>query len=228
MSKSMLSHHSSNMKSDTWLTPKYIIDALGEFDLDPCTPEIMPWSTARHRFTKKEDGLKQEWFGRVWLNPPYGREAVKWLRKLSLHNKGTALLLVRSETKDWFETIWPKAEGILFLKGRLYFHKEDGSRAKANCGAAPCLVAYGEEDGVRLQESGLNGQFIPLNYTPVIVVGISPSWFQVVSMAVRNTGEDLSKVYEMVERIAPDKVIQNKHWKEKVRQQIQIYRRKTA
>lgn len=150
------------MKSDTWLTPKFIIEALGEFDLDPCTPTTMPWKTAERRYTKEDDGLIQPWEGRVWLNPPYGREAVKWLRKLAVHNNGTALLLARTETKDWFESVWPKASGILFLKGRLYFHHEDGTKAKANCGAAPVLVSYGEKDAKILANCNLTGKFIKL------------------------------------------------------------------
>lgn len=41
----------------TWLTPKWIIDALGPFDMDPCVPDHMPWSTATRMVTKAEDGL---------------------------------------------------------------------------------------------------------------------------------------------------------------------------
>lgn len=228
MSKSMNSHHSSVMISDTWLTPKYIIDALGEFDLDPCTPEFMPWETAKTRFTKADDGLIQQWLGRVWLNPPYSREAGIWMKKLAEHNRGTALLLARTETKDWFQNVWPKAEAILFMDRRIHFHLPDGSKAKANCGAAPALIAYGEEDGIKLAESGIGGKYIPLNYTPIIVVGASPSWFSVVSMSVRQQGsdEDLAPIYDLVERMAPEKVIANRHWREKVRQQIQVYRKK--
>lgn len=229
MSKAMNAHHSAAMKSDTYLTPLWIIQALGSFDLDPCTPDVMPWQTAAHRYTKKEDGLLSPWFGRVWLNPPYGREAVRWTRKLSDHGNGTALLLARTETADWFETIWPKADSILFLKGRIYFHDASGKRLPANCGAAPALIAYGEENTTKLIESRIPGKFLPLNHTPIIVVGVSPSWFSVISMAIRHTGKDdeLKPIYEVVERMAPDKVSGNRHWKEKVRQQVQRYRMTT-
>lgn len=228
MGKAMNGHYSSAMKSDTYVSPKWIIDALGPFDLDPCTPENMPWQTAAHRFTKKEDGLMQAWFGRVWLNPPYAREAKKWMRKLCDHGNGIALLLARTETKDWFETVWPKADSILFLKGRFYFYDESGKRLPANCGAAPALIAYGENNTTSLFESKIPGKLLPLNQTTIIVVGVSPSWFSIVSMAVRNTGsdEDLKPIYEFVERAAPDKILGNQHWREKVRQQIQKYRYK--
>lgn len=58
----------------TWLTPPEIIRALGEFDLDPCCPPAMPWSTAKKMVCRPDDGLAVTWEGRVWLNPPYGRE----------------------------------------------------------------------------------------------------------------------------------------------------------
>ena len=59
--------------TDEWYTPKEIIDALGEFDLDLCAPANPLWQTAKVMYNKNVDGLKQEWKGRVWLNPPYSR-----------------------------------------------------------------------------------------------------------------------------------------------------------
>ena len=80
-------NRSGNMNIDmgekTWLTPKYIIDALGPFDLDPCCPPKMPWRTAAQMICRPDDGLAVDWTGkRVWLNPPYGRDAIPFLRKM--------------------------------------------------------------------------------------------------------------------------------------------------
>lgn len=223
----MGSHQSAHMISDTWLTPPEIINALGPFDLDPCTPEVMPWQTAAHRYTPAEDGLLQEWFGRVWLNPPYSREAVKWLNKLAGHGNGIALTFARTETDMFFSQVWSKCNGIYFMKGRLHFHHSDGTRAKANAGAPSCLIAYGTENAERLESCDLPGIYLPVNYIRVVVVGVSPSWFSVVSIAVRAHGDhDLKPVYDMVERMAPDKVSGNQYWKEKVRQKVQVFRRK--
>jgi len=72
------------------------------------------------------------------------------------------------------------------------------------------------------------GRHVQLTYTPIIIVGISPKWISVVSIAVKQFGDDeLKPVYDMVERIAPDKVAKNQHWKAKVRQQIQLIRKNT-
>ena len=158
----MGSHQSARMKSDVWLTPPEILKALGEFDLDPCSPLDRPWDTAKKHFTVDDDGLTQDWAGRVWLNPPYGREAAKWLEKLAKHGDGIALIFARTEIKMFFDHVWAKATGILFIEGRLHFHRPDGSRAKANAGAPSCLIAYGEGGFNVLSQSGINGKIIRL------------------------------------------------------------------
>ncbi len=146
-SKGMSGHQRGYIgKNQTWLTPPKLIKALGTFELDPCCPNKMPWATAETMFRPKDDGLWREWFGRVWLNPPYGPNTGEWLKKLAEHNNGTALIFARTETEMFFEHVWSKATTILFLKGRLHFHYEDGSRAKANAGAPSCLVAYDNDD----------------------------------------------------------------------------------
>ena len=73
----------------TWLTPPHIVEALGPFDLDPCCPPKMPWRTAAQMVCRPDDGLAVDWTGkRVWLNPPYGREAVPFLRRMANHEGG--------------------------------------------------------------------------------------------------------------------------------------------
>lgn len=119
--KGIGSHQSANMKNDEWLTPPHILEALGQFDLDPCAPIVRPWNTANSHFTIETDGLKQNWFGRVWCNPPYGLEAAKWLNKLVKHGNGIALIFARTETKMFFNHVWNKADALLFIEGRLFF-----------------------------------------------------------------------------------------------------------
>jgi len=141
------------MKSDTWLTPPEWVDTLGPFDTDPCCPPNMPWPTATRMLSA--DGLEAEWTGRVWLNPPFGREAVKWLRKLVAHGNGIALVPARTETAMFYECVWPRADSVCFVQGRPHFHRADGSRAPFNSGAPIVLVAYGEHNGARLTAAGL-------------------------------------------------------------------------
>lgn len=149
--------------TDTWLTPEYVIRALGPFDLDPCAaPSPRPWDTAARHITWPEDGLHAEWHGRVWLNPPYGRSVGRWLARLGQHYSGLALIFARTETDDWHRYIWPKATGILFLEGRLHFHYTDGSRAAHNSGGPTAVIAYSHDDANRLAELPLPGAFVRL------------------------------------------------------------------
>ena len=156
----MALHKHQSAGNHSWITPRWILDALGEFDLDPCACPIQPWRCARQPLMG--GGLEAPWHGRVWLNPPYDKEAVKWLRRLAEHEDGISLTFARTETKWFFETIWDRADAVLFLKGRLHFHHPDGRRAKANCGAPPVLAAYGAENADILANSSLAGKFIAL------------------------------------------------------------------
>jgi hypothetical protein len=155
------SHESVCGGHDEWLTPPAIIDALGPFDLDPCAPIKRLWSTAATHYTIEDDGLRQSWAGRVWLNPPYST-AAKWLHRLADHDHGTALIFARTETGPWFRHVWPRASGLLFLQGRLTFHRADGTRPRWTSGAPSVLVAYGADDADRLRTAPLAGKFVAL------------------------------------------------------------------
>lgn len=143
--------------TDSWITPKEIIDAIGPFDLDPCECIPQPWRCAE--FAYQRNGLDEPWFGRVWLNPPYS-EVWKWMDRLAIHGRGTALIFARTEVKGFVEQVWRKASAVMFLHGRLFFHHPDGSRAKGNSGGPSCLVAYGDDDAQWLRDSGLAGSIV--------------------------------------------------------------------
>lgn len=85
----MKNFNTNTNNNDEWLTPLNIINALGEFNLDPCSPIKRPWDTAKNHYSLNDgDGLLLPWHGRIWLNPPYGRDTFKWLEKLSNHQGG--------------------------------------------------------------------------------------------------------------------------------------------
>lgn len=158
----MGSHQSAAALKDEWLTPPHILAALGEFDLDPCSPINRPWPTAAEHYTIADNGLAKPWHGRVWCNPPYGLEAAQWLARCADHGRATALVFARTETRMFFDHVWPKASAVLFIEGRLHFHHVDGTRAKANSGAPSMLIAYGERDADQLRDSGIPGKFVRL------------------------------------------------------------------
>ncbi|ETK27382.1 phage N-6-adenine-methyltransferase [Paenibacillus larvae] len=115
-------HYSS--KTDMWETPQNLFDRLNEefkFDLDVCA--IPENAKCKRYFTPSEDGLKQEWKGACWMNPPYGRQIGKWIAKAyeSSLEGATVVCLVPSRTDTkWWHGYCMKGE-IRFIRGRLKF-----------------------------------------------------------------------------------------------------------
>jgi hypothetical protein len=167
MSIGMSGHESHRVIKDEYLTPPYILKALGEFDLDPCAPAVRPWDMAKHHISLPDNGLDHPWFGRVWLNPPYGYKTGKWLSKLVGHGNGIALIFARTETADWFKYVWPHAMAILFIEGRLSFYHATGEPSGNNSGAPSALIAYGTNNVEALENSGIKGQLIYLRFEKV-------------------------------------------------------------
>lgn len=144
--------------TDVWLTPKWILESLGPFDLDPCAAPIpRPWDTAAEHWN--EGGLDRKWQGRIWLNPPYS-QIDRWLERLAEHGDGIAIAFARTETRWFFARVWNRASGILFLRGRPVFHRPDGTPGKSNSGGPICLIAYGYANACALQDSGIRGAFV--------------------------------------------------------------------
>lgn len=130
---------------------------MGDFDLDPCSPENRPWNTAKDHYTIKDNGMIKKWYGRVWVNPPYGQKTWQWIKKLAEHGNGIALIFTRTETYGFHSEVWSKADSILFICQRLFFYNVDGTRAKHNSGSPSCLVAYGKNNTKALRKSNIKG-----------------------------------------------------------------------
>lgn len=164
MSNAWNSHHNGDQggsqRHTRWLTPREIPEALGIFDLDPAGAPGHELASRTYILEHGDDGLRDPWYGRVWLNPPYGRAQDAFMARMVEHGCGTALIFARTDTKSFFTYVWDEATAILFIKGRLYFHHEDGTRASANSGAASVLVAYGQQDAEALRDSGIEGKLV--------------------------------------------------------------------
>lgn len=148
--------------TDVWLTPPSLIDSLGEFDLDPCCPNNLPWKTAKSFYSLEngQNGLELPWNGRIWLNPPYSNW-VPFLKKLKEHNNGIALIFARVETKGFFDHVWAGAHSIFFLKRRVKFVKSDLSKGGSST-APSVLIAYGKNNTFAIENSKLEGKLILL------------------------------------------------------------------
>ena len=154
------SHQRCVGKSQQHLTPRWLLEPLGAFDLDPCAADPRPWGCAPTNYTEADDGLSREWFGRVWLNPPFDRYVVgEWMRRFFDHGSGIALLHARTET-EWFRPVWGHAWAVLFLGQRVKFCRTDGTEQKANSGAPVVLIAANEFDAAVLRDCQLHGAFV--------------------------------------------------------------------
>lgn len=145
-----------------WYTPKYIFDALQtSFDLDPCHPQQrLPWIPVGHIISLPQDGLAADWKGRVWLNPPYGKETPDWLKKMAAHGNGIALVFSRTDTK-WFHDAIANAHALLFLDKRIRFIDSDTMEQGGSPGCGSVLIAWGADCAEILRGADL-GTYIKL------------------------------------------------------------------
>ena len=90
--------------SDDYYTPAWIFEALAlTFDLDVASPPHATHVPCDRYFTVQDDGLAQEWQGRVWMNPPFSKPT-PWIEKWLHHGNGLALTPM-SKSK-WFASLW--------------------------------------------------------------------------------------------------------------------------
>jgi len=135
-------------KDDEYFTPAKYVEivraVLGEIDLDPAScPEAQAIVKATRYFTKEDDGLKQEWKGRLFLNPPFNRPLLRpFVRKL-IHEYRSgrvteAILLATSFTATkLFQEAMRSSTAICFTNHNIAFiHKTKGQMGNSSTGQA--------------------------------------------------------------------------------------------
>jgi site-specific DNA-methyltransferase (adenine-specific) len=113
-----------------WATPQDLYNKLNErygFTLDVAASstnhKCPDWFGLDHPDETRRDGLKADWYGTVWCNPPYGRVIRDWVKKAYIY-QGQSVLLVPSRTDTaWFhDYCYPgNRTTIQFIRGRLKF-----------------------------------------------------------------------------------------------------------
>lgn len=150
-------------RSVEWYTPPHVFDALGlSFDLDPCAPEGgVPWIPAVGSYSAADDGLSVPWGGRVWLNPPYGKDSARWVGRLIEHGHGIALVFARTDPA-WGQYALRQADAVCFIAGRIQFLSDlDGNGPGVNAPASSMLLAYGQDCADAVMSCGLGVAFPP-------------------------------------------------------------------
>jgi phage N-6-adenine-methyltransferase len=140
-------HRAEGTGENEWFTPAQYIEAardvMGGIDLDPAThPVAQETVQAEDFFTAADDGLTQEWHGKVWLNPPYtqpliARFAEKLVAEVSARRIEQAIMLTHNYTDTaWFHHAEAAADLICFTRGRIAFVHMDGAACSPTQGQA--------------------------------------------------------------------------------------------
>jgi len=144
----------TSSQSVEWYTPADYINAarsvMGGIDLDPASnPEANKVVQAGTYFTAEINGLSRPWFGRVWLNPPYGAACSAFIdrvvRSYALGEIDQAIVLVNSNSNDtqWFRPLWDQL--LCFSYGRVNFYGPNGQESGPTHGS--CFVYFGLDEG---------------------------------------------------------------------------------
>lgn len=149
----------TSQKSDEWSSPREIVEpldaALDGFSLDPCSgAESSPF--AGETFTEEDDGLVREWFGSVWVNPPYsdvGSWVDKSISEVESNAADVVVFLCKGDSStDWWQRAAESCELVTAIDHRLTFG-DGGNPApfashifvfgKVNCELVDELSAFG-------------------------------------------------------------------------------------
>jgi hypothetical protein len=127
------------VSTDNWNTPKWLADALGPFDLDPCS-NATSHIQSRHRCVLgaspfdvlSGDGLECEWRtaggNSVFVNPPYSNP-LPWAKKLRDHDGPWCALVKLDPTTKWWATLMEAMPTVAPFRKRLKFEGEQSMTA---------------------------------------------------------------------------------------------------
>lgn len=140
--KSRLTKGLFTSRTEEWETPEYVFLSLNkefDFQVDVCATSEN--AKCKIYFDKSVDGLKREWSPfKCWMNPPYGRDIAKWMKKAFNESQRGALVVClipsRTDTKWWHDWVMKSSE-IRFVSGRISF-----GNSKNSAPFPSCIVIY--------------------------------------------------------------------------------------
>jgi hypothetical protein len=162
----------TSKSSDEWYAPDTLTRALGSFDLDPATSLQRGRQIAPEFYTVAEDGLSREWFGRVWLNPPFSR-IHPWVERMRAHNNGILLCFSRTDA-TWFVDLARHCGAVYLLMRRMQFWRPGNEPRKQRCPLGVVLFPFGEANVRTLETSGIPGVLLRVSPNAVVIDGGTP------------------------------------------------------
>jgi ParB family chromosome partitioning protein len=141
-------HHRTRFTGENeWYTPPEYIEAvracLGAIDVDPASSaRAQECVRASRFFARGDDGLRHDWHGSIWLNPPYSQPDIsrfvdKLLAEIGAGRATQAILLTHNYTDTgWFHAAAAKCAAICFTRGRIRFVSATGGIAAPTQGQA--------------------------------------------------------------------------------------------
>lgn len=121
-----------------WATPRALFAVLHkefEFSMDACSSRYNATAAGVQMWAEEFDSLAVPWTGRVWCNPPYGRQVGAWVEKGFREVRRpdgpelVVMLLASRTDTSWWHDYCMKGE-IRFIRGRLCFDDD-------RCGRCP-------------------------------------------------------------------------------------------
>lgn len=136
----LIAHVGHSTGEDEWYTPPEYASAasktMGGIDLDPASTEIANLGVgAKKHYTKDDNGLEQEWFGNVWMNPPYSQPLIsqfstRLVEDYAKQDIKQACVLVNNATEtNWYQRMIKACSVVCFLKGRVKFIDKHGKES---------------------------------------------------------------------------------------------------
>lgn len=133
-------HIGNNSGENEWYTPSHIIDLAkevfgGSIDLDPASSLTANEQVgAEFYFNADDNGLEKDWFGDVWLNPPYAQPLMSQFAEKVVYEKyrlgpnpyTSCIILVNNATETkWFQLLAKESSAICFPQSRIRFWHPD-------------------------------------------------------------------------------------------------------
>ena len=152
-----------------WYTPPHYFHmvrwVMGSIDCDPASDDLAQERIkAKKYFSIEDDGLRQDWIGNVWLNPPYSFPLIekfsqKLVQEIDNRNTKQAIVLTNSSTDtNWFHMLLSHCSYICFVKGRISFYNKFGGTAGRS--AHGSVFFYFGDSGYRFKKAFSDEGFI--------------------------------------------------------------------